>query len=166
MEVRMTLRFHRALGAAAFALVALGCKKDPCDGTNFRNDEAGFCLKLPAGFVAEKVQTLSIEKRQTFKRDKTNTTFSVAWASKQKLADAEAFIDSVTKDKDYEVKGKGDLPDKKGKFYHVAWKGKGIQEARTYVQGPSYLFECQAQEPDEHAQEMVDTCKSVASIAK
>jgi hypothetical protein len=80
MEARMTLRFHNALGAAAFALVTLGCKKDPCDGTSFRNDEAGFCLKL---------------------------------------------------------QGKGDLPD-----------------------------ECHAQEPDERAQEMVDTCKSVASIAK
>jgi hypothetical protein len=166
MEARMTLRIHNALGAAAFALVALGCKKDPCDGTNFKNPEAGFCLKMPNGFVAKPVRVLSIEKRQSFDRDNPNSSFSVSWGSKETLPQAEAFIGTVTSDKDNVVKGKGDLPDKKGKFYHITYKSSGTHEVRTYVQGATNLFECQAQSAEEHAQEVVDACMSVAAIAK
>jgi hypothetical protein len=155
-------------GLAMFLLCAgdAGCKKDPCADANYRNDGAGFCMKLPTGFTAGKQQVLSSETRLSFDRKDPYGSFMVSWSTTQKMSDKDAWITTMTTDPKNEVKGKGDIPATGGKFYHVAFKGKGIHQADVYVPGATYLYDCYVNEGEEHAQEEVDACKTMAAMAK
>lgn len=141
-----------------------GCTKDPCAKASYKNPEAGFCMNLPSGFTAGKPEVKSYETRLTFERKDPYGFIVVSWSNGQKMTDKEAWIQTMTSDPKNEVKGKGDIPATGGKFYHVAFKGEGIHQSDVYVQGPKFLFDCYVNAGEEHAQEEVDACKTMAAM--
>jgi hypothetical protein len=143
--------------------------KDACPAKYTKVADPGFCIKLPEGYVVgEKTGAPPEEIAVSFhKADDKYEGFTVRASSTEKLSTLTTY-DDFTNTERREVKEKGELLGGKGRYFLSSEKGKSKDGGTmgVYVQGPKFLFICEAagNMPVEHYKGDLATCKTITPI--
>lgn len=148
-----------ALALSPLALLMLGgCASDPCAEANFKLDDPKVCLKMPAGFKAEKAAPFGDGKYVRIQGPQSE--FAVRWKPGNQEKEIDNLLATQTSGNPT-IKGKGEVPGRKGKFFYVEYPGGNMGLATVYMQGEKHFFECFVNQRKAEMAPLVEACKTM-----